>query len=107
MKTKLLKKIRKRFTWSYGKKTKQWLLVDHKTKETFFIDKSYAQKYLKSKKKPPCGWAEMKFRILKFEILKPYYISPAKIIMYKAVNSLLKNNFRKKKKKQDGNTNKI
>tara|TARA_R110000851_G_scaffold97156_2_gene210668 strand:+ start:2818 stop:3138 length:321 start_codon:yes stop_codon:yes gene_type:complete len=106
MKAKLLRKIRKRFSWSYGKKSKQWLLVDHKLKKSYFIDTKFAQKHIKSKKKPPCGWKELKFRLLKFHILRPHYSDPGGTLMYKAAATAIKKSLYKKKKK-NANTNKI
>jgi len=105
MKVKLLKKIRKRFSWTYGKKSKQWLLVDHKLKKSYFITTDFAKKFIESDVKPPCGWKKLKFRILKVHILSPFYSNSNEVMMYKLANSTIKSENIKKRK--NGNTNKI
>ena len=107
MKTKLLKKIRKRYSWVYQKPSKKskkkgfrgrWLIVNHKTEEVIWLDQEYAIKQ-HGKSKPPVGWEEYKFRLLKKLLLSPFYHKPLTKLMYRAVRNIIN--------RKHGNTNKI
>ena len=97
MKVKLLRKIRKRFSWTHQKKKgkkDRWLIVDHHKKETIFLDQDYAKSQWKNiKGKPGVGWKEYKFRLFKQFILAPFISRPLTKLMYKgAVNLIRKKN---------------
>lgn len=84
MKTKLLKKIRKRFEWRKSGK-RNWHIVDKKEEKAIFIDKRNLPE-----KKPPCGKKEYLFRCFKVELLKPFIHDPIKKIMYKSLKAAIR-----------------
>ena len=93
MKTKLLKKIRKRFSWVWSKKYKRYDIIDRKKEECTFIDKSYVKKYFGNK--PPCGYKEAKYRLLREFLYNPFIYKPLTKIIFRKVRS----NINKKLKK--------
>jgi hypothetical protein len=90
MKTKLLKKVKKRFSWGWSKTEKRWVIADHEKQTLTFIDKQFVHNYFGNEDKPECGWYEMKFRLLKRHILSPFIHRPIEKIMYRAFNNKLK-----------------
>jgi hypothetical protein len=89
MKVKLLKKIRKRFSWYIGVSGSP-VLVDHKNKTIKKINESFYRKYVDSLEGPIKGLEipleEACFRLLKTFMLKPYNFDYGDINYNKAKN---------------------
>lgn len=82
MKVKLLKKVRKRFSW-HKDKDENIILVDHKKQDFHCIDNEFIQKRYSWTKEPECGWEQMKIRVLKELILSPYIHHPLNVLIYR------------------------
>ena len=102
MKHKLLKKIRARFEWSKSNQTETWHLIDNYTHKIWFFDDAFVDKHSTNAKgeqeEPPCGRDVFKFRMLKAELLKPFYISSINQIMFRGLRANIRNRNRKRNK---------
>jgi len=94
MKTKLLKKIRKRFSWVWNPKYKRYDVIDKNKQQAFFIDNDYVKKILKESK-PLCGRREAKYRLLRCFIYSPFLVNPMGKIMYRGLRSNIIKRLRK------------
>lgn len=80
MKIKLLKKVRKRFSW-YFRSNGDIILVDHQRQTHMLINNDYVIRNYG--KEPEVGFATMKYRALKESILKPFINDPLTKILYR------------------------
>jgi len=92
MKTKLLKKIRKRFDWTYIKSLKGYIVINNHSIHVITIDNLYVNNYLDSKEEPNCGYEEMKFRCLKKVLIGSFTSKYSKRRVFKRARVLIKRN---------------
>lgn len=85
MKTKLLKKVRKRFAWTWSEDYDRYEVVDVYKEKFYFIDDKYVRKYFGKDEEPPCGYKQAKRRILKDVIYSPFISNPLDKLIYRKV----------------------
>lgn len=89
MRVKLLRKIRKRYSWTWNEQYSRYDVVDKKSQKAIFINKEYVLKEF-GNTEPPCGFREAKYRLLRGLLYDPFIVRPLEKIMFRALERKIK-----------------